>query len=74
MVRDPAIQKVMSQPIPDPGMTGTELVKAAYEGGGEDNVSVIVVRITEETERTGQVGIQFLSKPETVTLPELPAQ
>lgn len=73
MVRDPVIQRVMAQLAPDPRQTGNDLVKAAYEGGGEDNVSVIVVHVTEETERTGKIGVQVLAKPETVTLPNLPA-
>src|SRR5207253_9915948 len=47
MVRDPLIQRVMSNPAPDPNMTGNALIKAALDGGGEDNVSVIVVSITE---------------------------
>ncbi len=71
MVRDPRIQDVLSQPSPDPYQTGDALVKAAFDGGGEDNVSVIVISITEETQKTGKVGIQILDKPETVTIPPM---
>ena len=48
MVRDPAIEQVLSA-VPDPSQTGNALIKAALDGGGEDNVSVIVVSITEAT-------------------------
>jgi serine/threonine protein phosphatase PrpC len=73
MVRDPQIQQLMSNPAPDPNMTGNALIQAALDGGGEDNVSVIVVSITETSNRTGITGIQLLAKPDTVTVPELPS-
>jgi serine/threonine protein phosphatase PrpC/Na+-transporting methylmalonyl-CoA/oxaloacetate decarboxylase gamma subunit len=72
MVRDPLIQQVLSKPASDPNKTGQELIKAALEGGGEDNVSVIVAQFAELNTRTGLTGVQLLAKPETVTVPELP--
>ncbi len=72
MVRDPEIQRLMSLPAPDPAQTGKDLIQAALDGGGEDNVSVIVVSATEATSQTGMAGIQLLAKPETVTVPDLP--
>lgn len=71
MVRDPDIARLMSNPVPDPAQTGNALIQAALEGGGEDNVSVIVVQINEETQRTGITGVQLLAKPDTVTLPDV---
>ena len=73
MVRDPEIQRIIAAPEADPTMTSQELIKAALEGGGDDNVSVIVVSISEASGHTGLTGIQFLSKPDTVTVPDLPA-
>jgi serine/threonine protein phosphatase PrpC len=73
MVRDPEIQRIVSAPEVDPTMTGQELIKAALEGGGDDNVSVIVVSISQASGHTGLTGIQFLSKPDSVTVPDLPA-
>ena len=73
MVRDPEIQRIIAAPEPDPTRTGEELIQAALKGGGDDNVSVIVVSISEAAGHTGMTGIQFLSKPETVTVPDLPA-
>ncbi|GAC1383990.1 MAG: hypothetical protein NVSMB33_12230 [Ktedonobacteraceae bacterium] len=70
MVRDPLIQQVMST-VPDPSQMGNALIKAALDGGGEDNVSVIVVSITEATRRTGMTGIQLLAKPDTVQMPPM---
>lgn len=72
MVRDPDIQRVIAAPV-NPAQTGKDLIKAALEGGGEDNVSVIVIYIAEATPgHTGLTGIQLLAKPETVTVPNLP--
>jgi len=73
MVRDPEIQRIIAAPEPDPTRTGEELIQAALKGGGDDNVSVIVVSISEAAGHTGMTGIQFLAKPETVTVPDLPA-
>lgn len=71
MVRDPDIQRVMRSPIPDPSRTGDALIKAALDGGGEDNVSVIVVQITEASQQTGVAGIQLLAKPDSVVVPNM---
>src|SRR5216683_2546416 len=53
MVRDPEIQRVMRAPVPDPSQTADALIKAALDGGGEENVSVIVVHVTEAGKQTG---------------------
>jgi serine/threonine protein phosphatase PrpC len=70
MVRDPAIGQILNA-VPDPSQTGNALIKAALEGGGEDNVSVIVVHITEATQRTGITGVQLLARPEAPQWPPL---
>jgi serine/threonine protein phosphatase PrpC len=76
MVRDPEIQRLMSTPAPAPSKTGQELIQAALDGGGEDNVSVIVVSFSEAevptSSQAGMNGVQLLYKPETVTVPDLP--
>jgi serine/threonine protein phosphatase PrpC len=72
MVRDPLIQDVLGKTTGDPNETGQNLIKAALNGGGEDNVSVIVVQFAETNEHTGMTGVQLLAKPETVTIPKLP--
>ena len=76
MVRDPEIQRLMSAPSPDPSKTGQKLIQAALDGGGEDNVSVIIVSFSEgEVSSSGKTsiqGVQLLYKPETVTVPDLP--
>jgi serine/threonine protein phosphatase PrpC len=70
MVRDPAIEQILNA-VPDPSQTGNALIKAALEGGGEDNVSVIVVHITEATQRTGMTGVQLLARPEAPQWPPM---
>jgi serine/threonine protein phosphatase PrpC len=76
MVRDPEIQRLMSAPTPDPSKTGQKLIQAALDGGGEDNVSVIIVSFSEaevsSSNKTSMQGVQLLYKPETVTVPDLP--
>jgi serine/threonine protein phosphatase PrpC len=76
MVRDPEIQRLMSAPAPAPSKTGQKLIQAALDGGGEDNISVIVVTFSEaEVTLSSQAGmneVQLLYKPETVTVPDLP--
>jgi serine/threonine protein phosphatase PrpC len=72
MVRDPDIQRVITGSMPSPTQIGKNLIQAALDGGGEDNVSVIVVSITEEAGHTGMTGIHLHAKPDSVTVPELP--
>lgn len=70
MVRDPLIQQILWKGI-TPSQNSQALVKAALEGGGADNVSVIVVQITEARGYRGKIGLQLLAKPETVKMPNL---
>jgi serine/threonine protein phosphatase PrpC len=62
----------MGKAVNDPNRTSQELIKTALEGGGEDNVSVIVAQFSETSERTGRTGVQLLAKPESVKVPDLP--
>ena len=47
MVRDQQIAAILTTPMPHPAETAYALVQAALAGGGEDNVSVIVVHVAE---------------------------
>ncbi len=69
--RDKDIQRILSIANPDPKQTVNALVNAANEGGGEDNISAIVVSVTEATAHTGMTGIHLLDKPETVQMPQM---
>jgi serine/threonine protein phosphatase PrpC len=71
MVRDPKIEGVLKNAVPDPNMTAEALIQAALEGGGEDNVSVIVISFTETPQHTIEHGIQLLAKPDAVQMPQL---
>jgi PPM family protein phosphatase len=46
MVRDPAIQEILGAELPDATKASEALVQAALDGGGQDNISVIVVYIS----------------------------
>lgn len=71
MVRDPLIQDVLAKTTRDPDETGQNLITAALDGGGEDNVSVIVIQLAETNEHTSISGVQLLAKPESVTFPNV---
>lgn len=71
MVRDPAIQQVMRSATANPEQTGDALIQAALEGGGEDNVSVIVVYVTGSPEQGAKTGFRLLYKPESVQMPPM---
>lgn len=71
MVRDPRIESVIKSPDAHPSAIGDALIQAALEGGGEDNVSVIVVHITEPAETAGMPRMQLIAKPDSVQLPLL---
>ncbi len=46
MVRDPHIQEILNSTLPHSITTSKALVQAALDGGGQDNISVIVAHIT----------------------------
>jgi serine/threonine protein phosphatase PrpC len=71
MVRDPKIEGLIKHFDPDPSATSDSLIQAAYEGGGEDNVSVIVIQIGEPAKVTSLPRMQLLAKPDTVQMPQL---
>ena len=71
MVRDPKIEEVIKQAEPKPDTMGDALVQAALDGGGEDNVSVIVVQVTASPQGGLKPGVRLLTKPDTVQMPQL---
>jgi PPM family protein phosphatase len=46
MVRDPQIAALLTAPADDPSRTAHALIQAALAGGGEDNVSAVVARVS----------------------------
>jgi serine/threonine protein phosphatase PrpC len=48
MVRDQQIAAILTSPTPDPSHTAHALMQAALAGGGEDNVSAIVVKMSKQ--------------------------
>ena len=69
--REQDIQRILSVPTLDPKQTANALINAANNGGGEDNISAIVVSVTEATTRTGMTGMHVFDKPESVQLPQM---
>ncbi len=47
MVRDPHIQNILQSSCSTPAQASTELIEAALHGGGQDNVSVILVHVPQ---------------------------
>jgi serine/threonine protein phosphatase PrpC len=68
MVRDPLIEEVIKQNAPDLDKTADGLIQAALDGGGEDNVSVIVAHITSAAASPVKTGFQLIYKPDSVQL------
>jgi len=71
MVRDPKIEEVIKKTERKPDTMGSALVQAALDGGGEDNVSVIVVQVVETPQGELKPGVQLLAKPDSVQMPQL---
>jgi serine/threonine protein phosphatase PrpC len=70
MVRDPLIQQILRKGA-DPSQTSNTLLHAALDGGGADNVSMIVIQVTQATGSKNMTGMQLLAKPETIELPNM---
>jgi serine/threonine protein phosphatase PrpC len=71
MVRDPKIEEVLRTTTPNPSQAADALIQAALEGGGEDNVSVIVVSVQENDQQEQVPSFQLIDKPDTIQLPQL---
>jgi serine/threonine protein phosphatase PrpC len=69
MVRDPNIRRILEEPVSNPQELGNRLIQAALDGGGEDNVSVIVVNVLESPNYAMNVGLQPIYQQEEVQLP-----
>jgi len=70
MVRDPLIQQILRRGT-DPSQTSSALLHAALDGGGADNVSVIVIQVTQATGSRNMTGMQLLVKPESIEMPNM---
>jgi len=71
MVRDPKIEEVIKNSTSDPNRTAQALIQAALDGGGEDNVSVIVVSVQENAQQELVPGFHLIAKPDSVELPQI---
>lgn len=71
MVRDPQIEDVIRNTSNNLEQTGDALVQAALNGGGEDNVSILVVHLTDRMPPANQNSFQLIYMPDTVQLPPL---
>jgi serine/threonine protein phosphatase PrpC len=70
MVHDPGMLQILQHGA-DPSQMSQLLIEAALEGGGVDNISMIVVQVTQAMGYTAVHGMQLLAKPETVEMPNL---
>ncbi len=71
MVRDPEIQHVLEMPTVDPQQTGNNLINAALKGGGEDNVSVIVVNVMDHMPKPPTPGLETIYVQDNIKMPPL---
>jgi len=70
MVRDPQIEEVIRSAADDLEQMGDALIQAALDGGGEDNVSIIVTHLTDNVQAV-QHGFHLIYMPDGVQLPPL---
>jgi serine/threonine protein phosphatase PrpC len=70
MVRDPQIEEVIRNAADDLEHVGDALIQAALDGGGEDNVSIIVAHLTDNVQAV-QHGFRLIYMPDSVQLPSL---
>ena len=66
----PFIESFIKQNSSDLEKTADGLIQAAPDGGGEDNVSIIVAHITEAAPSSGKPGFHLVYKPDSVQLPD----
>lgn len=66
MVRDPVIEQILRSGT-NPSEMSSALLEAALAGGGADNVSMIVVQVSEAAR---QAGMQPLAQPDAVEMPD----
>ncbi len=71
MVRDPEIQRVLETPTSSPQQIGENLISAALKGGGEDNVSVIVVNVMDHVSKEATPGLETIYVQDNVKMPPL---
>ncbi|MBE3561884.1 MAG: protein phosphatase 2C domain-containing protein, partial [Ktedonobacteraceae bacterium] len=71
MVRDPQISDVIRSTAGNLELMGDALIQAALDGGGEDNVSIILVQVAETAQRPLKAGVQFLARPDTMQVPQI---
>nr|BBH94676.1 hypothetical protein KTA_28750 [Thermogemmatispora argillosa] len=71
MTRDPHIEAVLRKPA-EPQRLVDDLVQLALDGGGEDNISVIVVQLVESARAQTTPDLQVLAQPDQFALPTLP--
>lgn len=70
MVRDPQIESILAAPE-GPEQMVQNLIQAAFDGGGEDNVSVVFVELAEAAQPPTAPSFQVVGKPDTIELPPL---
>ncbi|HKD76005.1 MAG TPA: protein phosphatase 2C domain-containing protein, partial [Ktedonobacterales bacterium] len=73
MVRDPRIEEIL-RGTGDPHAATEQFIEEANANGGVDNVSAIVVEMTDERSIPSQTGMHYLASPETIKRHPLPRQ
>jgi serine/threonine protein phosphatase PrpC len=70
-VRDPKIKDVLGHVPLDPSQAAEALIQSALDGGGPDNVSVIVISMLEAQNQTLVPSVQFFAMPHRLHIPQV---
>lgn len=71
MVDDPYLQHILST-VPETSLLSRALLEAALDGGGADNISAIVVKVSETMCYTEEMELQRIAQSKARTMPVLP--
>lgn len=71
MTRDNTIQGIL-QTMPDLSQAGQALIQAALNGGGDDNITVVLAKVEDASPANGARDFEVLATPDKPQYPPLP--
>ena len=69
-VRNSQMEDILSQTLPDSSQAAEALIQSVLDGGGKENVSVIVVSMAEAQNQTFVSSVPFFARPDHLHIPQ----